>query len=352
LSTLELMVKARTATTGVCGGPWLKYLVSSISVNQAGQAFLNAAPPQAFQSAAYYKTGRMPRQGYDVMGGSAAEVVMDCPILLGNHLNDMDHTIDLAKLNDPKLSVTYNLATTGPNGETVWDTTYKPRFTVIAHLLQGGGIPPSKGHLSLRQIESYTPVNSEVHKLELKGGRPIKRIYLALDKTSPHFGWVHSASEIKLWGDNEAWVPFIQKIDDWYELIRTHYGLCRVNAYIWYVKGGVDVDTQVDKRVYLNAQSQSQTSLHKTLGGSGRTVRVYEILISDATQPSNVLSSQYDFVGYVPWTTGVIDMEKMLGLEYLDPALHAPLILELAHVSNAAAIGGPVRIYIEDLVTA
>lgn len=352
LSSLMLMVKAQTVDTGECGCPWIKYLISSISVNQAGQAFLNAAPPEAFQSDAYYKTGKMPRRGYEVMGEEASEIIEEVPILFGDHLNDMEHTIDLATLNDPKLSITYDLAATGPNGKTVWDATtpYYPRFTVIAHLLQGAGIPASKGYQSLRQIESYTPVNSEVHKLELKGARPIKRLYLALDKKHPHFGWIHSASEIRLWGDNEAWVPFLLKIDDWYELMRDIYGLCRMNAHVYYVKGGTHVDSCVDKRVYLNANSLHTSLLHRAHGGSGRIVNINELNTVDGTVSSTVLQSQYDFKGYVPWTTGVIDMEKMLGLEKLDPTLHAPVFLELTHVANAEAIGGPVNIYVSDLV--
>jgi len=350
LSSLMLMVKARTTETGICGGPWVKQLISSVSVNQAGQAFLNADRPEAFQADAWYKTGRMPRRGYEVMAPSAKEIDEQIPILFGDHLNDMEHTIDLSKLNDPKLSVTYDLATTDISGLTIWDTDWAPRFTVIAHLIQGESIPASKGYHSLRQIESYTPANSEAKKLELKGARPIKRIYAQLDLTSPHFGWVHSLDQIKVWGDNEAWTPFIQKVDDWYELIRDLYGLCRVNAYVWYVRGGSTIDTCVDKRVYLNASSHlDNTILFIPYGGSGRTCIMQEVLISDGSTPSTVNAAMYDFVGYTPWTTGVIDMEKMLGMEYLDPTEHAPVYLELDHLSGAAAVGGPVRIHIEDL---
>ena len=88
LSSLMLMVKARTDDEGLCPIPWIKYLISSISVNQAGQAFLNAAPPEVFQADHYYKTGRMPRRGYEVMGGDPGEIVEEVPILFGYHLND------------------------------------------------------------------------------------------------------------------------------------------------------------------------------------------------------------------------------------------------------------------------
>ena len=350
LSTLMLMVKARTATTGVVAGPWIKYLISSVSLNQAGQAFLNAAPPEAFQADAYYKTGRMARRGYQVMGGAASEVIEEVPILFGEGVNDLEHTIDLSKLNDPKLSVTYDLATTGPTGETCWATGYYPRFTVIAHLLQGAGIPASKGYHSLRQIESYTPADSEKHKLELKGARPIRRIYCALDLDNPCYGWIHSLDEVLLHGDNMQWVPFDMMCDDWQELIRDLFGLCEVKAEVYYAKGGYVVDTCVDRRMHLDINSPyDEANIYRAYGGSGRTIALKQTVIADGTHPEDVARLTYDFAGICPWSIQPIDMPKMLGMDHLDPTEHAPVYLELDHVSNASDIGGPVKIYIEDL---
>lgn len=352
LSSLMLMAKARTEDDGAGVSPWAKYLISSVSVNQAGQAFLNAAPPEAFEADYYYKTGKMPRKGFTPMAASAAEVINEIPILFGDKLNDLEHTIDLSKLNDPKLSVTYDMATKGPMGETIWDTSWKPRFTVIAHLIQGAGIPASKGYHSLRQIESYTPANSEVHKLELKGARPIRRIYCALDLDSPAWGWIHSLDEARIYGDNEAYIPFIQKCDDWQELIRDLYGLCNVQCEVFYVTYNTQVDTCVDRRMNLNIRSGA-TDVHflRPYGGSGRMTQLQATDMSDGSHPEPTLRSEYNFTGITPWTVQPIDMEKMLGLETLDPTEHAPVYLELKHVANAEDIGGPVNIYVEDIAT-
>ena len=350
LSSLMLMVKARTTTTGNCPGPWINRLISSISVNQAGQAFLNAAPPEAFEADYYYKTGKMPRRGYETMGAHGTEIVEEVPILFGDHLNDLEHTIDLSKLNDPKLSVTYDLATLDPFLETIWTTAYRPRFTVIAHLIQGAGIPASKGYHSLRQIESYTPANSQVKKLELKGARPIKRMYTHFDKADPGYGWIHSLDEVRIFGDNEAWVPFIQKCDDWQELIRDHYGLCNVTGLVQYARGGKRMDMCVDR--YFSAlfgSPDEQDYYANAYGISGRVTHLGMTLISGGEHSDSVRKIMFDFKGICPWSIQPIDMEKMLGMDYLDPTDHAPVYLELTHRSNAADIGGPVRIYIEDL---
>jgi len=351
LSSLMLMVKARTEDTGDVPGPWIKYLISSVSVNQAGQAFLNSAPPEMFQADYYYKTGKMPRRGYQVAGGAGGEIIEEVPILFGEGLNDMEHTIDLAKLNDPKLSVTYDLAATGPDGGTCWDTDYKPRFSVIAYLLQGAGIPASKGYQSLRQIESYTPSNSEEKKIELKGHRPIKRLYAQLDIKAVTYGWIHSLDEVKLWGENEAYVPFDMKCDDWQEVIRDIYGLCEVDGMVYYAGNGKGIDTMVDHRVnYSLVVHDDYDVVGMFYSGSGRGGKVQFRTIADGGVPAGTKIIMFRFVGYTPWSVQLIDMEKMLGMEYLDPTEHAPIYLELDHVSNAAAIGGPVKIHIVDLV--
>lgn len=352
LSTLMLTVKARTETTGVCPSPWLKYLISSVSVNQAGQAFLNAAPPEAFQTDMYYKTGKMARRGmtHGVVS-PRSEITEQVPILFGEHINDLEHTVDLSRMNDPKLSITYDLEATGPTGETVWDTDYKPRFTVVAHLIQGTGIPASKGYHSLRQIESYNPTNSQVKKLELKGARPIKRLYCAHDMDNPYYGFIHSLDQARLYGDNEAWVPFLMKCDDWQDLIRDIYGLCEVKADVYYIMGGYVVDSCVDRRVYMKGALPDDKE-HRLImyGGSGRTTMT-EIIKHDGTAPAPVLHGRYNFAGICPWSTQVIDFKKMLGMEHLDPREHAPVYLELTHTSSATDRGNPVNIYIEDLAT-
>jgi len=351
LSSLMLMVKAWTEADGLCSGPWINRLVSSVSVNQAGQAFLNAAPPEVFQADAYYKTGKMPRRGYHVAGSRAGEIIEEVPIHFGNKFNDLEHTIDLSKLSDPKLSVTYNQATTGILGETIWDTDYPPRFTVIAHLLQGAGLPASKGYHSLRQIESYTPTNSLKKKIELKGGRPIKRLYCQFDPTHPQYGWIHSLDQVKLWGDNESWVPFLMKCDDWQMLIRDHFGICTVEAQVEQVLNGVHIDTCVDRRINYEAHVHNNYDVTaQAYSGSGRKTVLQIRTIADGSVHATAVGGMFRFSGIVPWSTQIIDMEKMLGMEYLDPAEHAPVYLELEHVSGATAIGGPVRVHISDLV--
>lgn len=351
LSSLFLKVRAKTTTTGLCPSPCVKYLVSSISVNQAGQAALNAAPPEVFQADYYYKTGKMPPRGYERPGGDGAIVDEVVPILFGEKVDDPKHYIDLSTLNDPKLSVTYNLAETDHVASTIWNTAYYPRFTVLANLFQGAEIPASEGYYSLRQIESYTPVDSEKRKTELKGARLIKRLYIQFDKLDPGYELLHSIDRARLWGANESWIPFDLETIPWLELIRELYGLCNVKGHIAYAKGSQTVDTGVDRRIAWDVKTPNVNTLHALIaGGAGRKGTLRFVTISDGNLSTAIQGIDFDYTGLLPCSIAPVDMPKMLGVDHLDPTENAPVFLELEHTSNAATMGGPVRIHIEDLV--
>jgi len=352
LSSLFLKVTAKTATTGECPSPWLKYLISSISINQAGQSALNAAPPEMFQADYYYKTGEMPQRGYQRPGGDPAVIDEVIPILFGEKVDDPDYYIDLSRLNDPKLSITYDLAETDHAGSTIWDTSYYPRFTVFANLFQGAGLPPSKGYYSLRQIESYTPVNSEKHMLELKGSRPIKRLYAQYDALDCDEELLHLVDRFRIWGANESYIPFDLEAWTYTELIRELYGICEVKAFISYAKGGQTMDMAVDRNLGSDVLiPQTDDKLAVLRDASGRKATFYLSTISTGAAATDVLAAEYLIQGLMPWSAGIIDMPKMLGLEHLDPTEYAPMFLELDHASNAGDYSAPMKVHIEDLVT-
>lgn len=352
LSNLWLKVKARTSDTPTANEPFMKYLISSISVNQGGAAFLNSARPQAFQASYYYKTGKFPKLGRKMFTDDVADVEEVIPILFGNKVNDLEHTVDLGKLNDPKISVTYDLATKGIQDGTLWDTAYYPRFTVIADLLQGAGVPPSKGYYSLRQIEQYAVANSLEKPVELKGVRPIKRLLFERTYATEDYEWYHNLDRIKVWGDNEAYVPFDMKARDWLDIIEEKFGLCEVNGQLYYAYDDKFTDCVVAPRASYGAeQADSMDYVSTYHGGSGPKSVLAHVKISDGTHGAhNLLPIMFRYLGVCPWNIGVIDMPKMLGLDHLNPAEHAPVYTELEHTSTAATYATNVRVNIEDLV--
>lgn len=352
LSTLWLGVKAKTATSGGETSAFIKYLISSISVNQGGQAFLNAAPPEVFQADYWAKTGKFPQVGKHLAEDASENIEEIVPILFGDHVNDLEHYIDLSKLSDPKLSVTYDLAATGPNSGTLWDTTFKPKFTVVADLMSDAGLPPSKGYYSLRQQATYTPTDAQKKLHELKGTRPIRNIMFQFDRKSLHYGLYSSIDNLKIYGDNEAWVPFDLDDRELHLLHRRVHGLCEVTGKFDYVYPGANMDMVVDyKEVHGIIQTDVQNELCTIVGGSGRQGPVRAFVSGDNIGgASTTLAAYFRFLGYYPWSIYNIDVKKMLGMEFLDPSTHMPVYFEVDHVSNAATIGGPVAIHVQDLV--
>jgi len=351
LSTLWLICKARTSDTPTANEPFMKYLISSISVNQAGQDALNAARPQAFEASYYYKTGKFPKLGSKKFTDDVADIEEVIPIMFGQKVVDPDYYIDLSKLSDPKLSVTYDLATTGLQAGTLWDTAYYPRFTILADLFEEEALPPAKGYYSLRQYEQYNPSDSQEKKIELKGKRPIKRFLLERTTENEDYEWYHNLDRLKIWGQNEAWVPFTMKARHWMNLIREKFGLCEAIGQLYYSYDDKFTDTIIADKVSLSAAQVDSTSYVSTFhGGSGEKSVLSHILISDGSHGAhNLLPIFFRYVGTLPWSIGVLDFEKMMGMEHLDPTEKAPVYLELDHTSNADTYADSVRVNIEDL---
>lgn len=352
LSSFFLGVKAKPDTSTEGSSPFMKHLISSVNVNQGGQAQLCGAPPEAFAADYYYKTGMMPQMGKQIAEDASETVEEIIPILFGRHINDVEHYIDLSKLTDPKVSVTYDLAGTDPFGYTEWDNSYYPRFTGVANFLGGAGIVPSKGFHSLRTIEKYTPVDSETRNVELKQGQPIRRLYMQFDRTDVAYGMVHSVSNVRIHGKNKQWIPFDLNIKEFQQVIRRQFGYCMAKAYIQYAFYGKNMDGIVDlKEDYEFTQSESETSFPVIVGGAGRQAPIRQFKEDVYTADEASVSAHFCAVGLAPWSIYPVDMPNMLGREYLDPTEEAvkPVYLEITHVSNAATIGGPFKVHLLDL---
>lgn len=352
VSTLYLVLHARRAASNLGGNALARNLISSISVNQAGQEQLNAAPPDFFTADYYYKTGKMPIMGTRrwETAGDIEEVI---PIMFGDKVNDLDHYIDLERLNDPQISVTYNLAATDNEGNATWDTSVYPRFSVIANLLEGPGLPASKGYHSMRQIEKYTASNSQVKKIELKGARPIKRLLFQYDLTGIYYAMRQHVDRIKLWGSNEAYVPFNMTSERFKNLVKMAFGtgVARGNFEYWY--GGKTINNIFDERDYIDIMLHNSKLIAAfAYGGSGHGFVLEPTTMSTgAADYSTALSGFFEFTGIAPYAIYPVDAEKMLGMEYIDPTEHTPLYLELTHSSSAGTMTGDTRVAIEDLVT-
>ena len=353
LSTLWLLCRAKTETDGSFMSAYMRNLISSVSVNQAGQDALNAARPNHFAADYFYKTGKMPRMGMRYMGvaGSIEEMI---PILFGDNERDMEHTVDLGELSDPQISVTYDLAGVDREGLSIWDEDVYPTFTVIADLIEGAGIPASKGYQSLRQVETYNPANSEIHLHELKGSRPIKTIYIQGDNTSFDYRMDQYIDEITIHGDNEAYVPFRMKFERYKEYIRALYGNCKVAVEIRHIANFRPTDGIVEERLMTRYELKNTTDrMAWCHGGSGRNFMTYLVEVDDGTRPAAGTNEwgYYHAEGLAPWSVYPIEMKKLLNLDYLDPTLHAPVYLELDHTSGADTYVDDVRVNIEDLVS-
>lgn len=349
VSTLYLMAKYRQLVNGQGPNAWARNLISSVSVNQAGQEQLNAAPPDMFIADAYYKTGKFPRCNIKRWGtaGDRHELI---PIMFGDKVDDPEHYIDLGKLNDPQISVTYDLAGTDNEAAAPFNQSYYPRFDVIANFLEGPGIPPSKGYQSLRQIAKYETADDLVKKIELKGARPIKRILFQNDLGNIAYEMRQCISRIKLWGSNEAWVPLNMTSERFVDMVRRIFGLGVAEMNFETCAQGKTVNTIFEGRQYIGIMlHNSKTVQAYAYGGSGHGFVMEYVTMSSGATSSATQNGFFRFSGIAPYAIYPIDMPKMLGREYMDPVEHAPVFLELTHDPSAATTGDDIRVCVEDL---
>lgn len=353
VSTLWLRVHARCTDTYKYGHPFMKNLISSISVNQGGQEALNAARPAFFEADYFYKTGKMPRMGFR-QWETAKDIEEYIPILFGEKIDDPHHYIDLSKLNDPKLSIKYDTSMTDMDGNCPWTTDYYPRFTVIADLLGGADLPASKGYHSIRAIETYEPINDQIKNIELKGSRPIRRLYFEPDPKPVVYVMRQSVDTIKLWGENEAYVPFEMKSERFKNLVRLLFGPCEVSYQLEYFGQESYYDWVAEEYDYQSITNETSVVYAiGNYGGSGRGGSCGWFKRTDGSVPPAGTGGRVycHFIGIAPWSVYPLDMPKMIGLEYLDPQEHKPMYFTLEHTDDAATTcDGPLRVVIEDLV--
>lgn len=350
VSTLWLSVKANTVEDSGETSAFIKYLVSSISVNQGGQAALNAAPPEVFQADYWAKTGRWPQCGKHLAEDASENIEEIVPIMFGEVVNDPNHYIDFSKMSDPKLSIIYDTGSIGPNSAELWRDAYYPKFTVVADLMSGPDLPPSRGFHSLRQQAQYTPGDAQIKKHELRGNRPIRNILFQFDRKSLHYGLYSSIDNLKLDGENGSYVPFDLDDRELHLLHRRVHGLCEVSGMFDYVYDGANMDGVVDYRERMAVMDTSTAGALLTIdGGSGRQMPVRSFAAEGVTLTDATFPAYFKFTGYYPWSIFNLDIPKMLGVPSLKPEEHDPMFFEIDHVSNAATIGGPVKIHTVEL---
>lgn len=338
VSTLFLIVAAERGDSVSSNNPFINNLISSISVNQAGTSHLNSARPQAFQADYSYKTGLWPRTGLERWDDPARirEIV---PIMFGDKINDPNYYVDLGKLSDPQLSVTYDLATTDPVEETIWDTTYYPRFTVVANLLTGPDMVAPKGYHSLRQIESWSPANDEIRKIELKGQRPIKRIYYEGVSYYLQYAMKQYVDRFRIYGDNEEWIPFDLKANHYINLVHSMFGMFTANAGISRITHQKTLDMMLEEAFKWHFEDihYSNAYMVRIAGYSGRGITPYQMDMSTGSSvDASVIGGDWEVKGLAPWGVWAFDMLKLLGMDVLDPQEHKPIYFEVDHTDDAA----------------
>jgi len=126
----------------------------------------------------------------------------------GRHLRDTEHMLDMSKLSNPQLKITWDYSiTTGTHGASYdADTSPAMTFTVLADVYRGEVTTPVKGYIKSSQIKEITQSPSTVWKVRIPRGEKLYGIMLEAGYDA--LDWTEDAERIKLDFDNGTWVPF------------------------------------------------------------------------------------------------------------------------------------------------
>jgi len=101
-------------------------------------------------------------------------------INLGRFYHDMDYMLDLGKVNDPELRLTFNWGMTGHNGWTggqAFGTTIAPKYSCIPHLLRESDVTP-KGYIKTSEIYRFTSIANGKENMTIPRGPLYNGLYL------------------------------------------------------------------------------------------------------------------------------------------------------------------------------
>lgn len=233
LSGLELRV------WGTCGSgedkpdSWLHDRMTKIEVIVNGSKVVKSFEgAQLVADMLYKKTPLYSHDMKNVSNGSAEEFFY---INFGRYYHDLDYMLDLSKVNDPELRITYAWNQTSHDGWTKGVAmAAAPYFSLIPHILREPDFTP-KGYFKTSEVYRFTSGNSKKENMRLPIGPVYANLYLQCLYASHGLGYDVDRVELNINSDDI--IPFRVGITELAAELVRKYGLFDI-AQQHYAKGG------------------------------------------------------------------------------------------------------------------
>jgi len=178
LSGIELRTIGYTAADTAKPDTFMHDHITRIEVVANGSQVIKSLTGDQLLAMMHYRG--IPHSQWEVLHLPSDYIREQFYISFGRWYHDLDYMIDLSKVNDPELRLTYDFDMTAHhgwvNGKGLDYGTHKPTYCVIPHLLRDSSITPA-GYIKTNEIYRFMSANSKVEKMHVPKGPVYSNLY-------------------------------------------------------------------------------------------------------------------------------------------------------------------------------
>jgi len=176
LSGIEMRIWGTAGVDVDKSDTWLHDMVTKIELIVNGSQVVKSLDGRQLQALMHYQ--KTPLFSHDFKNVTGAAVEEYWYINLGRFYHDLDYMLDLGRVNDPELRITYNFEMASQNG---WDNgealTVKPSYSMVCHLLRDSDIIP-KGYIKSSEVYRFTSAANHQENMPIARGPMYSNLYL------------------------------------------------------------------------------------------------------------------------------------------------------------------------------
>lgn len=220
-------------------------------------------------------------------------------INLGRFYHDLEYMLDLGKVNDPELRLTFDFTKTSQNG---WDnggafqTDPTPKYSCIPHLLRESDIIP-KGYIKTSEIYRYISAASRKENMIIPRGPLYNGLYLQSRYYGEGLSRLVDHIEVNI--NNGELIPFRVAMNELMAELTRRYGEFRVNS-VMSPEPSAQFYPPLENSIIEETVYQNSDIIGSGGVAWGGYCRMYPFTISDHTGTETAWSRLLTFIGILP----------------------------------------------------
>ena len=247
LSGLLFKVWGSCGTGAADPDSWLWDRLTKVELIVNGSQVVKSYSGEQILAHMFYQ--KTPLWSHDMKNNSGASCEVFFHINLGRHYHDLEYLLDLSKVNDPQIRLTYAFAQTSHHGWTNGTAmTATPSRSVIADILVDTDIVP-KGYIKTSELYRFTSGVSKKENMNIPTGPVYSNLYLQSWYASQGLGVILDKLSLVL--DSGGTIPFNMGPNELAAYNLRQYGLFKMSQQLS-AKGGQVYPMPVEQGRLIN----------------------------------------------------------------------------------------------------